>query len=143
MTTVAELREQASKLELKGYSRLKKPELEELIHNELRRREELKLNEIRNAKVERPKSGLHMPDPELDFSLDIPESDYLPPVTVVRGKGIDNMARVRNYCYRQPGKDRLTVAEARRIRKNWRKGDMTVPSSLIFAGIKVSTAMGV
>lgn len=142
MPTVVELKDQARKLEIKKYSTMKKPELERAISNELRRREDAKLDEIRQAKVERPAGpdySLSMKDWADDLTADLPEI----PVTVVKGKGIDNMARVRNYCNQPVGRDHLTPRMARRIRKRSNRGDMTVPLSLLFAGPSVNAAMGV
>lgn len=138
MATVADLKAEASKLKVKNYSKMKKDELISAIDVEKRRLENIQIEKIRQRKVERPAGPsyrLSMAD-EISLSVDVP-------ITVVKGKGIDNMARVRNYCGRQPGKDHLTVAEARRIRKRANRGDMTVPMSLHFVGMSVNRAMGV
>lgn len=139
MTTLADLKSEAKKLELTGYSKLNKAELEKMIDGEKRRRENAQLDKIRQVKVTReagPDYSLRMDEIELSIDPDFP-------VTVVKGKGIDNMARVRNYCNQPTNRDHLTAAQARRIRKNYRRGDMTVPLSLLFAGPSVNTAMGV
>lgn len=140
MATVAELKAEAGQLKIKNYSKMKKDELISAINDEKRRLEDIELEKIRQRKVERPAGPDYSLKTEEYFSLAI-DPDF--PVTVVKGKGIDNMARVRNYCGRQPGKDHLTVAEARRIRKRANRGDMTVPMSLHFVGMSVNRAMGV
>lgn len=137
MPTVAELKAEASKLKIKNYSKMKKNELEQAIRLEERRRENAQLDEIRQAKIERPAGPSYsLPMYPLEIEPEIP-------VTVVKGKGIDNMARVRNYCNQPVGRDHLTPRMARRIRKRYNRGDMTVPLSLLFAGPSVNRSMGV
>lgn len=145
MATVADLKAEASKLKVKNYSKMKKDELISAIDDEKRRRENIQLEEIRQRKVERPAGQaytLTMEDllTEADFSK---YGEVEIPVTVVKGKGIDNMARVRNYCNQPVGRDHLTPRMARRIRKRYNRGDMTVPLSLLFVGMSVNRAMGV
>lgn len=139
MTTLTDLRDEARNLKLKGYSKLNKPDLEKMVNDEKRRLENIQLDEIRQRKVAReagPAYSLSMHAIELSIDPDFP-------VTVVKGKGIDNMARVRNYCGQPTGRDHLTGAQARRIRKRANRGDMTVPMSLHFVGMSVNKAMGV
>lgn len=145
MPTVVELKDQAKKLGIKKYSTMKKPDLERAIDAECRRLENIKLDKIRQAKVARPAG----PDYSLSMEQLADEADFSKyddveiPVTVVKGKGIDNMARVRNYCNQPVGRDHLTPRMARRLRKRSNRGDMTVPLSLLFPGPSVNAAMGV
>lgn len=137
MPTVPELKVEAKQLKIKNYSTMKKPELARAIDDEKRRLENIQLEEIRQAKVERPAGhGYSLSMDEINLTVDVP-------VTVVKGKGIDNMARVRNYCNQPVGRDHLTPRMARRIRKRYNRGDMTVPLSLLFVGMSVNRAMGV
>lgn len=137
MPTLAELKKEASELRLSGFSRMKKPELEKLIYNERRRREELALQAIRQApapdaeKIQLDNLGFAEPL-EID-SLEVDDSL----IQAVKGKGISNAARIANYVRQTPGRKRLTPAMARRARKKYNAGDFTVSLPALFHGVNI------
>lgn len=134
MATVVELTEQARKLELSGYSKLKKPDLEKLIDDELRRRENVQLEAIRQADgPETEKIPAIAFIPTQPFNVESLVTDE-----PVRRKGLTNLERLRRYLAQTPGRKYLSVAQARQIRKHWKAGDFSVPAGLIYAGNRVS-----
>lgn len=130
MTTVVELTKKARALELTGYSGLRKPALEKMIDDELRRRENIKLAEIRNAEGSAP--TLPALEPFIPTQpFDIEPAPFI--VEPIKGLGINNRQRITNYLKRKPGAKHLTHAEARRVRKAWTAGDNSIPGALIYA----------
>lgn len=133
MTTVVELRKQANDLKLKGYSKLNKPELEKLIDDEWRRREQAELEIIRTTITPRPRNG----NPAEAFPVNPLEFDPIVEPEIIRGLGISNRIRLGHYLCQTDGRKRLTAAQARRMRKHWRAGDISVSSAAVFAGVNV------
>lgn len=139
MTTVVELTAQARKLELKGYSTLRKPELEKMIDDEKRRREDIKL-----AKIRQEASDVTLLPSNLDGftpTLDLPGDDFIcveDEPGLIKGMGLNNRQRLGNYIFSDPLRKHVTHAQSRRIRKRWRAGDNSIPDALIFASSDIN-----